>query len=210
MKITIGNVEVTADSGIVSWTSSMQVDADGSPRAYAPIGSKLQHIDDLRNAGYPGKFYAIVTNSSGVPYVQQAGDLYPGRYISTTALQDYRYGERDPRRYINSEKMPYISIPPQLEQLGVKLGDLAQVTRGPFSCGALVSDIGPRKQIGEASILLHQVLGLDPFRGLPKHYLVGTDEPVSFKIFVGSVLSPPWPRPNDDIQNAVRALQAAS
>jgi hypothetical protein len=118
------------------FAAGMQIDADGSPRAYGEHGKGL---DALGNAGKPGHWWGIVTDTGkpdGKP-VTQAPPL-DDFYISPTALQDHRYGRTDPRRYVDSETVPYISLPGKgslkgkhpnpdhrLHVFASKLGDLA-------------------------------------------------------------------------------------
>jgi hypothetical protein len=90
---------------------------------------------------------------------------------------------------VNSETVPFISIPKPLLQAGVKLGDLVVVSYKLARCGAIVADVGPAKHIGEGSIALADALGIksDPRQG-------GRSTGVSYCIYLGSASSPPWPR----------------
>lgn len=204
VKLQIGDVEVTVAGNVVAWTSGMEVDADGSPRAYAPIASGLPTLDFLGNAGSGTHWPGLVCNAAGVPYVQQAGDPRPGYYVSSTALIDPRYRQRDPRRYLDPEAVPYVSIPPELESYGARVGDLCLISYNALRVGAIVGDVGPRKKIGEGSVLLCQILGVNPFRAMPRHHLVGIDAGVSFQLFMKSRSDPAWPR--SDLQTAALAL----
>lgn len=187
----IGGVEVTIVSGIARWTSGLAVDGDGSPRCYAPSGSALRGLDHLANGGKPGNWWGLACDDDGIPYVQHMDDPCPGFYVSTTALIDPNYQKRDPRRYVNSETVPYVAVPPELLQAGVRKGDLCLVTHGPLKCGAIVADVGPKRHIGEGSIALAKALNInaDPRRG-------GVGHGVQFSIFLGSRATPPWPRSN--------------
>jgi hypothetical protein len=94
----------------------MMIDADGAYRAYHPANKGL---DFLANGGKPGNWWALVTENgkpSGTPVVQGPADPAPGFYISTTSLEDPAFGRKDPRRYVDSESIPYIVLP------GGKLG----------------------------------------------------------------------------------------
>lgn len=159
---TIGGVatwKVEGKSG-VAFKGGLSVDADGSPHAYHPRNIGL---DALGNAGRPGNWWGIATNSSGEPYVQGAKDPAPGYYVSTTALVDGRYGVSDPRRYVDSETIPFIAIPPALKNQGLKLGDLVAVRneRTGKTVFAVIADIGPAGHLGEGSIKLAQALGVN-------------------------------------------------
>jgi hypothetical protein len=174
----------------------MTIDADGSPRAYHPQNTGL---DALGNAGKPGNWWGIATDSRGKPYVQGPNDPAPGHYVSTTALEDPRFAASDPRRYVDSEKVPFIAVPPQLKDQGVKLGDLVAVRneRTGKTVFAIVADIGPRDHLGEGSIKLAQELGItaDARRG-------GAGSGVSYVVFPGTKQQGPFT--HEQIQAAGR------
>lgn len=181
----IGGVPTYQVSGKpgVAFKSGLTVDADGSPRAYHPNNTGL---DSLANAGRPGNWWGIATDGRGKPFVQGPNDPAPGHYVSTTALIDGRYKANDPRRYANSEAVPFIAVPPELKSQGVKLGDLVAVRneRTGKTVFAIVGDIGPRGHLGEGSIKLAQELGInaDARRG-------GAASGVSYVAFPGTRLS---------------------
>jgi hypothetical protein len=141
------------------WASGFAVDADGSPRAYAPAHSGLVGLDALGNAGGPGNWYGVVTRD-GEPVVQGPGDPCPGYLVSATALVDPSKSDTDPRRYVDSETVPYISIPPELLHRGCRMGDLATVVYKERAVGAVLADVGPRGKLGEGSIALATALGI--------------------------------------------------
>ena len=159
---TIGGVSTYTVEGKrgVAFKGGLSVDADGSPRAYHPRNTGL---DALGNAGRPGNWWGLATNGRGQPYVQGPNDPAPGYYVSTTALADGRFPASDPRRYVNSETVPFIAIPPQLKNQGLALGDLVAVRneRTGKTVFAVVADIGPKDHLGEGSIKLAQELGID-------------------------------------------------
>ena len=143
-------------------TAGMMIDADGSPKAYHKENHKA--LDYLANAGKPGNWWAIVTDNkkrTGQPVIQSATDPAPGYYISMTSLQDGAKAYTDPLRYVNSEAIPYIAIPPSFAT-DFKLGDIALVinTKNNKSAYAIVADIGPGNAFGEASIYLAGLLGI--------------------------------------------------
>ena len=185
----------------VAFKSGMTVDADGSPRAYHPNGRGL---DALGNAGRPGNWWGLATDRAGRPFVQGPDAPAPGYYVSTTALQDGRYAASDPRRYVDSEKVPFIAIPPQLRGQGVQLGDLVAVRneRTGKTAFAVVADVGPRGKLGEGSIRLAEELGLsaDPRRG-------GAGSGISYVAFPGSGTGRPLGA--ESIQDRGCALYAA-
>lgn len=163
---------------VVSFRGGMNINADGSPRAYGPNGHGL---DYLGNAGSPGNWWGIATDASGKPYVQGIGDPFPGHYVSTTAMADRRYEINDPRRYVNSETVPFIVLPSNFP-VKVPLGTKARVTYRGKSVDGIYADIGPRFQLGEASIAMANKLGInsDPKRG-------GTKEEMLYEVFLPTV-----------------------
>jgi hypothetical protein len=155
----IGDVEVFQLGDVLVFESGLMIDADGAPNAYHPAG---QGLDALANAGKPGNWWGVVTDdgtAKGTPVVQQAGDPFPGFYVSATSLEDPTYARTDPRRYVWSTKVPYVVLPPQLLK-HARLGDFAMVEGGGKRVFALVADTGPKDKLGEGSIALADALGI--------------------------------------------------
>jgi hypothetical protein len=164
----IGHVEVWHFLGASTFffKSGLSVDADGAPKAYGPNGTGL---DELANAGHPGNWWALVTdtgNSSGTPLVQGPRDPAPGYYISTTSLENHSLSHSDPKRYVDASTVPYVVLPGHKHGSALspklKLGDLALVVNGNSGrySYAIYADVGPPHQIGEGSIALAQALGV--------------------------------------------------
>jgi glycosyl hydrolase group 75 (putative chitosanase) len=173
------------------FVSGMTIDADGAPNAYNPDNTGL---DDLDNAGAPGRWDGIVADRSGNALFQQKGDPFPGYYISCTSLSDQTKRFTDPAGYVNASKIPYVVLPNALaERGGVKLGDFAVVTnlRNGKSSFAIYADIGT---IGEGSVALADALGIwsDARRG-------GTSDDILYLFFPGS--GNQKPRTIDEIQS---------
>lgn len=193
MVVQVGKITVAITGSTATWKGGMSVDSDGSPRAYSLDGSQLRGLDFLANAGgpSPGSWYGVACDDDGVPFIQTRDDEAPGFLVSCTALQDKNYQERDPRRYVNAETVPYIVVPRSLIHAGVALGDLAIVQNGAIRCGAIVADIGGSKNIGEASIACAKALGInpDPRKG-------GCAGGVTYTAMLKSAATPPWPRVN--------------
>jgi hypothetical protein len=161
--LNIRGVDVV-DGGTL-FEAGMSIDAGGAPHAYHPDGKS--GLDDLRNAGGPGNWYGVVTDNGqpdGNPVVQTSTDPAPGFYVSYTSLQDSNKKKNNPLRYVDSETIPYIVVPPQLltGMAGVKLGDFATVlnTKNQKLQHAIVADLGPRNRIGEGSIALAKAIGV--------------------------------------------------
>ncbi|GAB4284008.1 MAG: hypothetical protein Kow0068_08980 [Marinilabiliales bacterium] len=155
------NVWLHDSSGAIIFRAKMAIDADGSPRAYGPNDSGL---DWTANAGYTGNWWGVVTDINGDPVIQGPGDPYPGMYVSTTSLVCAGYAETDPRRYVDSENVPYIALPYSLQSLcGISMGDFVYVrnTLNDSTSYAYLADTGPSGKLGEGSILLADRLGIN-------------------------------------------------
>lgn len=200
-QILIGATRVDVTDRVVSWESGMAIDFDGAPNAYAPHGSGLPALDALANAGSPGKWWGLACAESGEPFVQRAGK-WAGYYVSTTALVNPFYKPNDARRYVDATTVPYVSVPKAVLFVGVRKGDLCLVTRGAVSCAAIVADVGPPGRIGEGSPALAARLGI------PAGMHGGCDGGVSYRVFIGSLTTPPWPRAQADIEAAVADIAA--
>jgi hypothetical protein len=152
-----------AEDNSIQFMGELCVDADGSPRAYGPNGLGL---DYLANAGHEGNWWGIVTDSEGYPVLQGENDPAPGYYISTTSLQNKNYPVTDARRYVDSEKVPFIVVPSPLARLctGIVLGCKAEIvhTATGKRVSAVVADLGPATHLGEASIAAVRALGFNP------------------------------------------------
>lgn len=166
----------------------MNIDADGAPNAYAPLG--INHLDALVNAGESGNWYGIITDNgkrNGNPIIQGPNDPCPGCYVSSTALSDPNKHYTDPTKYVDSTRIPYISIPPEIKLQGSRLGDLCMVFYNDMMWPAIIADIGPHNKYGEASICLAQHLSIPPS---PIHG--GVDSGVTYVLFCDT--STGWPR----------------
>ncbi len=148
--------------------SGLQIDADGAPDAYHPddIGT-----DWLANAGRPGRWWALATDNgkmSGTPVIQGPDDPKPGYYVSKTTLEDGSKDPHDPRRYVNSNEIPYFVLPLG-NSGGAKPGDFGVVMnrKNRKLSFAIFADKGPQDKIGEGSIALAKALGIsgNPKRG---------------------------------------------
>ncbi|GEM_PF-1224161 len=188
------------------YKSSMSIDADGAPNAYHPNDTG---IDFLGNAGRPGNWWALVTDNGrhdGNPVIQGSDDPFPGYYISTTALVDGKFPEKDPRRYVDATRIPYIVLPNNslIWNTGVKKGDFAVVyyKKTQQLSFAIFADVGPKNELGEGSVKLAQNLGHDPFvNGRVRR---GISEDVFYLVFPGSGNGKP--RTIGEIETLTQAL----
>lgn len=162
--VRVGGVPVYGFDGGVEFVAEMTINADGSPRCYHPEGSP-PGLDYTANGGRPGNWWALATHNqkaSGRPVIQGPNDPAPGFYVSMTALTNPGFRYDDPRRYQDSETVPFIVIPGGARW--AKLGQRCLVAnlRNGKTCEAVVADIGPRNHLGEGSIALAKALGVNP------------------------------------------------
>lgn len=183
----IGKIPVyeVKTKNVYLFTTGMQIDADGSPKAYHSDSKKA--LDYLANAGKPGNWWALVTdngNKSGNPIVQTENDPAPGYYVSMTSLEDNSEKTTDPKRYVNSEAVPYIAIPKNLSD-NFHLGDIALVTntKNNKRSFAIFADYGPPNKLGEGSIKLAESLGI---KSSPKNG--GTNKAITYILIKNSGL----------------------
>ncbi|MBW4522644.1 MAG: glycoside hydrolase family 75 protein [Scytolyngbya sp. HA4215-MV1] len=152
------------NSNIFFYTSKMAVDADGSPHAYHPNNTGLDDNSNARTRS--GKWVGVVT-VNGKPVIQTATDPAPGYFVSPTTLVDDKKTDTDPTKYVDSEKIPYIVLPPMLQGgnppdglRGARLGDLAVVYYKGKLVNAIFADSGNSDEVGEASIAVAKALGI--------------------------------------------------
>lgn len=175
--VEIGNTVVTADNGVVSYVAKMATDYDGAPKAYGP--PEKNSLDSLANAGRPGKWWGVLTDSAGEPVIQGPDQPAPGYYISVTALR--KSGPyKGQYKYIDASVIPYVAIPKALLDLGVRLGNLVKVSSGASDVFAVVADIGPAGKIGEGSAALKAALPTP------------SDGSYVYKIYTGIKVSSPY------------------
>lgn len=146
-------------SVIVRRSNEITVDADGSPHAYHP---KNTGLDDNRNGGIGKDNYGIVSPD----VIQGKNDPAPGYYVSVTALFDPRKKKTDPRRYVNSEVIPYLVFNKEDRKKGAKAGDYATITKKMpngdlLIIHAILADYNPHSK-GEGSIKLVKELKGNP------------------------------------------------
>ena len=194
-------MSVENDRSAFFFEAGMHIDADGAYRAYHPISSK--GLDYLANAGKPGNWWALVTDNrkpSGTPVIQTENDPAPGYYISATSLQDATKEIKNPKRYVDSESIPFIVLPSN-KRFGAKLGNLVMVynpSKNLF-CGGVFADMGPKNKIGEASIAMAKTLDIpsNPRNG-------GTGHGIIYLVFPSSSVR--WPLTVDEIQSLSHEL----
>ena len=188
------------------YQSGMAIDADGAFRAYHP-NDKLG-LDSLDHAGHRGNWWALVTEdgkTSGRPVLQKKSDPAPGYYVSTTALYDPgNSNPRDPRRYVDAAKIPYVVLHPSALK-HARLGDFATVVNlqnGKISAALVADESAPDLPVGEGSIALAKALRIDsnPRSG-------GKDGAVAYLIYPGSGNGRPRPL-QEIVANSKRLFMA--
>lgn len=150
------------DDGSVTFVAGMTIDGDGGRTTYAPPGSGLKGLDYLANAGSPGNWYGLVTNSQGIPLVAKSG-----YYISPTTYERKQYATSNPQRYLDPDTEFFAVFPGPLRRLvkPVVLGCKVLIedlkTEGKSEIG-VAGDAGPSTHLGEASIAYAIFFGVDP------------------------------------------------
>ncbi len=150
-------------------TRRMDVDVDGAPNAYGPVGAHT--LDSLKHARYrgfkDGEIVGFLTDEDhgNRPIRQGPHDPYPGDYISQTAYTDpARTSETDVVRYVDATRINYVVLGDAARARGVKLGDFVAVySRATHrSVFGIVGDDG-NPSGDEGSLHLLQALGY-PFK----------------------------------------------
>jgi hypothetical protein len=194
----IGDSDVKIIDGALVYRSGLLIDPSGAPRAYHP--DKKSGLDFLPNAGGPGNWFGIVTDTGspdGTPVIQSDSDPAPGFYVCATSLADPSKDRTDQRCYVDSSSVPFIDLPSRFgdPSAQVKLGDLAAVYNegnGKLAF-AVYANVGPSRKIGEGSIALAERLGV------PSSPKDGGTAKKSILTIVFPVSGAPWPMTEDDI-----------
>jgi hypothetical protein len=122
--------------------------------------------------------------TNGRPVLQGERDPAPGYYVSITSLYDAtNMNERDPHRYVDAAKIPYVVLPP-VGLKHAKLGDFASVVNlknDKVSAAIVADESAPKLPLGEGSIALAEAFGIDsnPRNG-------GSDGGVAYVIYPNS------------------------
>jgi len=163
-----------ADGRYTTPLAGMAIDADGANGqtggvpVYAPKGFQPEPLDFLANAGGPGNWFGVVTDTGekdGKPVKQNASGPAPGAFVSATSYRWPMLGRIDPLAYVDAASVPYIVLPGhwRKEAVGVVLGCRAIVEdtkTGKILEAAGVLDFGPKAKLGEASIACAEFFGI--------------------------------------------------
>ena len=183
----IGNIKgsdiVEEDDRSVTFTAGAQLDGDGAngqfgePPCYAPASYQGKTLDLLANAGGPGNWYGVVTDTgedNGTPIVQGPNDPCPGAFVSATSLhlpgKDGKpLPKSSPFKYVDSATVPFVVVPPMIIKgvAGVVMGCRAVVTntKNNKSVEAVVADGGPSNKLGEISLACAKAIGVPAGEG---------------------------------------------
>ncbi len=136
---------------------SMQVDVDGSPRAYFPKDASPLKLDVLDNASSGSKIYIQGEGKGKGPR--------PGFYVSTTSLLLSGQQMWDCDNFVDAESIPYFVHPPSRN--GVKIGDLGIIVHVPTMkwTAAIFGDCNDDRRVSETSLRVAVNLGrstIDP------------------------------------------------
>jgi len=150
---------------MIEYIGEMTCCADGSPRAYGPNNTGLDYTG---NAGYPGNWWGVVTNSNGEPIIQKKGNKskhpHPGLYVSCTAYGHSDYPTDDVRHWVNAETVAYSVIPSSVRSsvppkfMGCRAEIYDKKTHKVLDC--VCAEIGPSTHMGEASMFVCEHFGL--------------------------------------------------
>jgi Fungal chitosanase of glycosyl hydrolase group 75 len=168
------------DGSYTTPRAGMTIDADGANGqtagvpVYTPEGFTPAPLDFLANAGGPGNWFGVVTDTGekdGTPVKQTASGPAPGAFVSATSYRWPELARIDPLAYVDAASVPYIVLPSHWRKLavGVVLGCKATVEdtkTGKILKAAGVLDFGPRTKLGEASIACAEFFGVP---SSPKH-----------------------------------------
>jgi len=187
MSRTIGTIDgcdiVEQDDKSVTFTAGAQLDGDGANGqfgalpCYAPSSYPGKTLDVLANAGHPGNWFGVVTDTGredGTPITQGAGDPCPGAYVSATSLHlpgpnGKSLPNSSPFKYVDAATVPYVVVPPMIISgvAGVVLGCRAVVTnaRTGQSVEAVVADRGSSGKLGEISLACARAIGVPAGEG---------------------------------------------
>src|SRR5437763_4438602 len=185
----IGNIKgsdiVEEGDNSVIFTAGAQLDGDGAngqfgePPCYAPASYKGKTLDVLANAGGPGNWYGVVTDTgeeNGKPIVQGPDDPCPGAYVSATSLHlPAKDGKPLPKssafKYVDSATAAFVVVPPMIIKgvAGVVMGCRAVVTntKNGKSVESVVAVAALPYKLGALIMVCAKPIGFAPVAGTP-------------------------------------------
>jgi hypothetical protein len=199
-----GNDAIELDDGSVRFFAGATIDGDGAngqfgqPPCYAPASYHGQTLDVIGNAGYPGNWFGVVTDTgdeNGTPIVQKATDPCPGAYVSATSLLLFdKNGQPlpdcSPFKYVDSATVPFIVVPPMIMEAvaGTVLGCRCLVTNSGTgkTTEAVVADIGPSNHLGEISVACAKAIGVSTGTTHPANGGGAASPTIRYQLFPGT------------------------
>jgi hypothetical protein len=132
---------------------SMQIDVDGSPRAYYPHNASPLRLDDVSDADSEG---GSTTYIQGQP---PGVGPEPGFYVSATSLRRSEDRMYDCANFPDAEHIPFFIHPPGRN--GVNLGDVGVIVHVPTMrwTEAIFGDTNDHRRVSEASLRVSVNLG---------------------------------------------------
>lgn len=199
-----GRDVVEESDGSVTFCAGATLDGDGAngqfggDPCYAPSTYPGKTLDVIGNAGGPGNWYGVVTDSGdegGTPIVQGAADPCPGAYVSATSLHLRDAGgnslpRSSPFRYVDSATVPFIVVPPLIIRgvAGIVMGCRAIVTnsKNGKSVEAVVADAGPSNHLGEISVVCAKAIGVPTGTTHPANGGGASSPDIQYRLFPGT------------------------
>ena len=198
-----GSDIIELDDGSVRFFAGATIDGDGGngqfgqPPCYAPDSYDGQTLDILANAGEPGNWYGVITNTgkkTGKPIVQKKSDPCPGAYVSATSL--YLPGndgealpDSSPLKYVDSATVPFVAVPPIIVKAVADpvLGCHCLVTSSVTgrTTDAVVADVGPSNHLGEISVACARALGVSTGTMHPANGGGAASPTIRYQLFPG-------------------------
>ncbi len=198
-----GSDIIALDDGSVRFFAGATIDGDGGngqfgqPPCYAPDSYDGQTLDILANAGEPGNWYGVITNTgkkTGKPIVQKKSDPCPGAYVSATSL--YLPGndgealpDSSPLKYVDSATVPFVAVPPIIVKAVADpvLGCHCLVTSSVTgrTTDAVVADVGPSNHLGEISVACARALGVSTGTMHPANGGGAASPTIRYQLFPG-------------------------
>jgi len=191
------------DDGSVTFAAGATLDGDGAngqfggPPCYAPKSYDGPTLDVIGNAGAPGNWYGVVTDTNqetGTPIIQGPNDPCPGAYVSATslALPDENgkvLPYTSPFKYVDSATVPFIVVPPMIVGgvAGIVMGCRCVVTntRTGQSVEGVVADGGPRNHLGEISVACAKAIGIPTGKAHPANGGGASAPRIQYRLFPG-------------------------
>ncbi len=191
------------DDGSVTFSAGATLDGDGAngqfgePPCYAPSSYEGPTLDVIGNAGHPGNWFGVITDTDdekGTPIAQKDSDPCPGAYVSATSLHllddsGQPLPRSSPFKYVDSATVPFIVVPPMILNgvAPILLGCRAVVTnsRNGKSTEAVVADTGPRNHLGEISVACAKAIGIPTGTTHPANGGGASSPTIEYRLFPG-------------------------